>query len=121
MSLYKNQLEKISAKTASYQVKNADLGTIFTTRGATAAVTFTLPPTADLPAGFWLRFFSVSAYGMVISSSGSSDNIVVTNDAGADSITSTTTSRMIGANVAVVWDGTSWLATLGDGPTYVAA
>lgn len=121
MSLWKNQLENISAKTAAYSLKGEDLFKTFTNRGATASVTFTLPPTADLQSGSWVRFFGVSAYGMVIASQGSSDNIVAKNDAGADSITATTTSLMIGANALLIWDGTGWLAILGDGPTYAIA
>ena len=115
------RLEKISAKTAAYTCLISEWGTTFTTRGATASVTFTLPAVTDLVAGMWFRFFNVSAYGMVIASNGSSDNIVAKNDAGADTITCTTTSLMIGANVLVIWDGTGWLAIEGDGPTYVVA
>jgi hypothetical protein len=33
----------------------------------------------------------------------------------------TTTSRIIGASIHVVWDGTSWLVTEGAGATYVVA
>jgi len=99
----------------------ADIGTLFTNRGSTASFTFTLPVVADLTAGWWCEFYGVSATGFVIASNGSADNIVALNDAGADTITMTTTSRIIGANVRVVWDGTSWLTFEGAGPTYVVA
>lgn len=114
-------MESISAKTAAYSVLLSDWGKTFTTRGATASVTFTLPAVTSATAGIWYRFFNVSAYGMVIASNGSSDNIVALNDAGADSITCTTTSRMIGAVVTVIWDGTGWLAIEGAGATYAVA
>lgn len=116
------QLETISAKTASYSVLPSDWGKTFTTRGATAAITFTLPAVTSLTAGIWFRFFNVSAYGLVVASNGSSDNIVSVNDATADSITCTTASLMIGACVRVIWDGTGWLAlNESAGPTYTKA
>jgi hypothetical protein len=121
MALWRNALNKISAKVAAYQILASDFGVTFTNRGSTASFTFTLPTVADLPAGWWCEFYGVSATGFVIASAGSSDNIVALNDATADSITMTTTSRIIGANVRVVWDGTSWLTFEGAGPTYVVA
>ena len=99
-----------SGGTATYAVLENQCGTLFTTRGATAAATFTLPAVTSLPSGWWVDFFNVSAYGMVIASNGSSDNIVAFNDAGADTITCTSTAEMIGTHVRVVFDGTGWLA-----------
>jgi hypothetical protein len=119
--LARNLYNKIVAKVTTYQVLPADIGTLFTNRGSTANFTFTLPTVADLTAGWWCEFYGVSAYGFVIASAGSSDNIVALNDAGADTITMTTTSRIIGANVRVVWDGTGWLTFEGAGATYVVA
>lgn len=116
------RLESISAKTAAYTVLLSDWGKTFTTRGATAAVTFTLPAVTNATAGIWFRFYNVSAYGMVIASSGSSDNIVGRNDATADSLTCTTTSLMIGACIRVIWDGTGWLSLIeSDGNTVAVA
>lgn len=109
------------AKTTAYSVLSTDHGRFFTNRGATASVTFTLPAVTTLPAGFTVSFFAVSNYGLVVASNGSSDNIVGLNDAGADTITCTTTSRMIGANVKVVFDGVGWLAIEGAGATYTVA
>ena len=109
------------AKTAAYSVLSTDHGRLFTNRGATASVTFTLPAVTNLPVGFTVSFFAVSNYGLVVASNGSSDNIVALNDAGADTITCTTTSRMIGANIKVVWDGVGWLAIEGAGATYTVA
>jgi hypothetical protein len=119
---YSNFLEKISAKTSAYQLLVAEAGTTFTDRGATASVTFTLPAVTNMVAGMWFRFYGVSAYGFVVASSGSADNIVTKNDAGADTITCSTASLMIGACVKVIFDGTSWLALQeSSGPTYAIA
>jgi hypothetical protein len=122
MALWRNALEKLSAKVAAYAIKASDFGTTFTDRGATASVAFTLPPTADLPAGWWCKFFGVTNAGFSVASHGSSDNIVSLNDAGADSITMTTNSVAIGASLTMTWDGTGWLAErTSAGNTYTTA
>lgn len=111
-AISQNVYRKIAAKTAAYQIKHTDIGTVFTTRGAGASVTFTLPITTGLPSGWWCRFFQVADQNMVIASYGSSDDIVTANDAGADTITFSTATELIGNGVEVVWDGTGWLAFL---------
>lgn len=115
-------LASISAKTAAYSVLLSDWGKMFTNRGATASVTFTLPAVTSAVAGIWYEFFAVSNYGLVIASNGSSDNIVCRNDATADTVTANTTSLMIGFSARVTWDGTGWLCQiLSDGNTLVVA
>lgn len=101
----------IEAKTADYQVKTEDIGKILTNRGASGAVTFTLPAVTSptLPAGWWVEFFVVAGQNVTIASSGSLDNLVAFNDATADSIAFSTATELIGNGVRVVWDGTSWL------------
>lgn len=114
----------IRAKTASYTVTVAEDGVIFTNRGATAAITFTLPAVTNgaVPVGTEYTFISISASGFTIASNGSSDNILSLNDAGADSITCTTASKILGAWVKVLWDGTNWLAAQASvGNTYTVA
>jgi hypothetical protein len=111
----------IVAKTVAYTVLASESGKIFTTRGATVAVTFTLPPVTNLPIGVEYTFYGVSAYGFVVASNGSLDNIIGWNDAASDTITVTTTSLIIGASLRVMWDGTSWLAFQGAAATYVKA
>lgn len=112
----------IKAKTAAYSVLATESRVIFTNRGATASVTFTLPAVTNLPIGTEYTFIGVSAYGFAVASNGSSDNISTMNDATADSITCTSTSRMIGAAVRVIWDGTAWLAFQASvGNTYTVA
>jgi hypothetical protein len=97
---------KVVAKTAAYTVTAADSGTIFTTRGATAAVTFTLPTTATT--GLIYYFFSVADYAMTVAS-GTVDTMVTKNDAAADSVAYGTTSEIIGGGFMIVGDGTGWL------------
>ena len=121
MALWRNALEKITAKVAAYTLTPNDFGTTFTNRGATASVTFTLPAVADLPTGWWVRFYGVVNAGMVIASNGSADNISSLNDDAADSITMTTNSLAIGASVHLVWDGTRWLSDRHSGNTYTTA
>ena len=111
----------IKAKTAAYTVTVEESGVLFTNRGATAAVNFTLPLNSTCPIGTWFEFYGVSATGFTITSN-PSDTLVVKNDATADTITTTTTSLIIGAAVKVVWDGVGWL-TFNEsvGPTYAIA
>lgn len=118
--LYQNLLQKISEKTAAYQIVGADLGTLFTNRGATAAVAFTLPVTADIPTGWWCEFRVIDADGLSVTSA-TTDTIIAPNDIAADSITITTTSLTIGAALHVLWDGTSWLTNRGGFGTYTVA
>ncbi len=107
----------------AYTVTADESGCWFTTRGATVAVTFTLPAVTNppLPPGTNYHFYGVSAYGFTVASNGSLDNIVALNDAAADSLTVTTTSLIIGGYVSVRWDGTSWLSVRGAGNTVAVA
>jgi hypothetical protein len=102
--------KKISAQTAAYQIHEKDFGTLFTTRGASGSVTFTLPVTTTIETGWWCEFYQAADQNMVIASYGSSDNITFHNDLTADTITFSTATELIGNSVRVVWDGTGWLA-----------
>lgn len=113
--------KKVSAKTASYQVKETDIGTTFTTRGATGAITFTLPTVTYLEVGWWARFYNVVDQNMVVASQGSSDNIVAIHDAAADTLTFSTASNKIGACITVIWDGTGWLSMASNANTLTVA
>lgn len=101
-------LRNISAKTANYSVVAADLGTTFTTRGASGAVNFTLPATSTISAGWWARFFNVADQDIIVTAA-TADTMVVFNDPTADSIAFSTTGEQVGSGVEVVWDGTGWL------------
>ena len=111
----------IVAKAASYTVTAAESGTLFTNRGATVAITFTLPAVTDLPIGVNYTFYGVSATGFTVASNGSSDNITGVNDVSLDSLTATTTSLIIGASIRVIWDGTRWLSFRYAGNTITGA
>lgn len=107
--LAENLYRKFAAKTAAYQIVPLDIGTIFTNRGASGSVTFTLPPTADLTTGWWCRFFVVADQTIVVASSGSSDDLAAFNDGNADSVSYGTSAEKIGGGFELVWDGTDWL------------
>jgi hypothetical protein len=110
-TIYADNYKKIAAKTAAYTLTPDDNGKVFTNRGAAGSVTFTLPPTADIPIGFNARFFNVVIdQNLVVASHGSADNIVAFNDPTADSIAFSTASERAGSGVEMVWDGTGWLA-----------
>jgi len=113
----------VKAKTADYTLTADENGVLFTNRGASAAITFTLPITSTglVSIGYRASFFGVSATGYTVTAN-PSDTMVTLNDAGADSITCTTTSKIIGARVDVMWDGTGWLTTQASvGNTYTVA
>lgn len=94
----------VTAKTSAYTVLPADTGTMFTTRGATSTVAFTLPIPAD---GAFLRFYNAVDYGMKIVAA-SANQIITFNDADADDVRFYTSSEKIGASVEAISDGTSW-------------
>lgn len=113
----------LKAKTADYTVTTAESGCWFTNRGATAAITFTLPDTSGgaVPIGTNFTFYGISATGFTVASN-PADKMVTLNDATADSITCTTASKIIGAMVRVFWDGTGWLTQQASvGNTYTVA
>jgi hypothetical protein len=117
-----NFQQKIVAKTAAYTITAEESGTLFTNRGATAAITFTLPAVTGLPIGTRYEFYGVTNAGYTVASNGSSDNITTKNDLSADSITMTTDSLAISGALEVIWDGTRWLAKQASvGPTYTVA
>jgi hypothetical protein len=103
---YRNGLPdlKMEAKTAAYQVTKEDSGTVFHTTGATAAVTFTLPPITDGP--FWFLFICGADIGMTVASK-VADTAVTFNDLAADSVAFSTSAEMIGAQIEVYCDGTT--------------
>ena len=76
----------MTAKAASYSVVMPDdTGKLFTTTGATGAITFTLPAAAALK-GTYCRMFNTVDQNMVITVTGN-DTLVTLNDAAADSVT----------------------------------
>ena len=105
--------ENVVAKTADYTVLLADNNKMFTTLGASATVSFTLPA---VERGLRFRFHSQADQTMKVISVGT-DDMVVFNDLAADNIYFETASEIIGGVIEVTADslGTSWLTTLGLG------
>jgi hypothetical protein len=98
------------AKTADYTVTSADDRVLFTTKGASGAVIFTLPaPTLALK-GMLVGFFSEANQNMTINCA-SNDVLVTFNDLEADSVAFSTADQKIGAFVEATpnFDGTKWL------------
>ena len=97
---------KVTAKTASYSLTVADSGGLFTTTGASGAITFTLPAVSG-NAG--LNYWIMHTVDQNIIISGPSDTLVVKNDAAADSLTDSTSNEKIGQGFFIVGDGSKWL------------
>lgn len=98
------------AKAASYTVNPLvdRAGTVFTTRGATGAVTFTLPSLASGQyVGYFVEFLNLVDQNMTIAAP-LADTLVAVNDVAADSVVFSTSSQKIGARALAQWDGTQW-------------
>lgn len=104
----------LQAKTADYTVKAYESGTLFTTRGASGAVNFTLPTTATL--GLHYGFYCAADQNLTVTS-GTTDKIVAINDLAADSVAFSTSSLKIGGMIEVFGDGTGWLTRISAGQT----
>ena len=85
---------------------DSDSGTLFTTRGAAAAVNFTKPATAKK--GLSYKFFNIADFEMMVTS-GTADTLIVFNDATADTVAYTTAAEHIGGSFEVIGDGTGWM------------
>ena len=98
---------KVIAKTAAYTVLVKESGTIFTTTGATAAVTFTLPAIDAGDGTGWIFYFMATAdVGMTVTAE-TADTMITFNDAAADSVAFSTASEIMGGAFMVFSDGTS--------------
>lgn len=101
-------VRRVVAKTAAYSIESRKdrSGTLFTNRGASGSVTFTLPP-ASRCTGWEYTFLTVAAQAIVVASK-TADTLVVYGDATADSLA---TPAQLGVQIQVRCDGTSWIAT----------
>ena len=98
---------KTSAYTVNPSVDRA--GTIFTTRGAAGAVTFTLPSiSAGQLVGYFVDFLNLVDQNMTIAAP-VADTLVAVNDVAADSVVYSTSSQKIGALARALWDGSQWI------------
>lgn len=108
MSIRQNR--RIINKTASYTVNPAipdSPGTLFTTRGAGGAVTFTLPAPGAALKGWFFDFVNVVAQNMIVSAG--AGKAVTFNNLAAASLAAQTGGQLIGAMIRATCDGTSWL------------
>jgi hypothetical protein len=108
--------QPILAKTGNYTVTGGDGSALITNRGASGAVTITLPAQTAVPAGFWVDVFCVAAQNLTVATA-TTDTLVVDGDAAADSISWETSSHQIGNGARFVADGTGWLCILSPAAT----
>lgn len=97
---------RISAKTANYTVLESDNGTTFTNKGATGAVTFTLPAVAKL--GLEYTFYGMAAQDLTVTA-GTAGTLIDLNDAAANSVALTTAGEIIGNGWVIKGDGAKWI------------
>ena len=100
----------VVAKTADYTVTAADNNTIFTNRGASGTVIFTLPTIA---LGLRFRFYCEADQTVTLTAA-TADTIVTHNDLAADtvSIAGGTNAKKIGASIEIYANdnASKWLA-----------
>lgn len=106
--IYRDQARKFSAKTANYTLTKDDIGIVITNRGATGAVTCTLPALADISAGWFASFFVVADQSFTVTAP--ANKLTAFNNATATSIAFSTSAEKIGGGVTVEYDGTTYLA-----------
>ncbi len=99
-------VEAITAST--YTVDGGDWGKLITNRGG-GALTVTLPAPAATNKGCYVDFFTVAAGDFVLTTS-AGEEMVLLNNATADSLTIGQANEEIGNGVRVISDGTSWLS-----------
>jgi len=95
------------ALTANYTMLPTDSGTIFTTLGASGAVTLTLPAVAS-SAGLWCIFHNAVDQSCAVSAP--STTMVYDGNAGITTLTWGTSSHKIGGAALFYCDGTKWYA-----------
>jgi hypothetical protein len=101
-------VRRVIKKTADYKLESRRdrSGTVFTNRGATGAVTFTLPP-ASRCEGFEYLFLIHAAQTVTIASA-VADTLVGFNDVDLDSVAYSTGSKQVGVCARAICDGVSW-------------
>lgn len=94
-------------KATDYTVLATDNGTYFTTRGAAAAVEFTLPA---LKRGLEFEFYSEADQNLTVTAA-TADTLVAFNDAAADSVAFSTSGEKLGGKFRVRAndDASAWL------------
>lgn len=105
---------------ASATLSEVHNGTHVMVRGATGAVTLTLP--ASPKRGLRYKITNVSDQNLIIAA-GTADTMVAYNDLNADSVALSTSSEKIGGSFEVIGDGTGWVVVpmVWDGQTATIA
>ena len=98
---------ELSYKTADYTLILRDSGKVFTTKGATASVRFTLP-SADFR---WMVLFVNGADIDMYVFSNQPDTLITNNDMSADGIGSATAAEKIGSAIFAFCDGRPFAVT----------
>ena len=119
---------RVVGKAASYTVApHVDQpGTVFTNRGASGAVTFTLPTASKGVLGHWYRFKAVVDQNVIVAAP-TADTLLVLNDLEADSLAIQNSGQKIGGEIEVqcleTAEGTfKWAASgIAVGHTYTVA
>lgn len=99
------------AKTADYTCVASENGTIFTNRGASAPANGITGYTYTLPAPFadgHFRFRGVAAVTFTVAVA-TADTLIGLHDVDLDSIALATPGEIIGGEIEVISDGTSWI------------
>lgn len=96
-------------------------GTIFTNRGAAATVNFTLPAPTLALAGVFYEFLGIADFAILVQTA-TADTLICLNDIAADSLASSTATKLIAGKMRAECDGTSWIAYgVAVGGTYTVA
>jgi hypothetical protein len=92
--------QRVVPKSASYTIKYPmdAPGTIFSNRGATGTVTFTLPTPSRALLGVSYEFSGVADYAITVAGAAASD-LLTKNDAAADSVSASTAGELIGSRM----------------------
>lgn len=95
-----------TANSNAHTVTEAENNTLFTTKNASADITYTLPVTAKI--GLRYGFYAQTDNALTVVA-GTADTMVAFNDAAADSVEFTTAGDQIGGYFEVIGDGSKWL------------
>mgnify|MGYP003153806471 FL=1 len=98
----------VEAKTADYEIVEADSGKILTTEGAAGAVIFTLPTPTTALKGMWVDIVQCADQNMRVTCE-TADKIITQGSLVADYIENTEAALKVGAHCECVCTGTKWI------------
>ena len=97
------------AGAATIPLTAADHGKLYTNKGATGTVTFQLPALADVPAGWFVEIYAMTA-AQNVTVTAPTGKLVAFNNAAATSLTFSASSAIIGNSARIVSTGAEYLA-----------